>query len=142
MRTTADRIRHAISFEAIALLLIIPLGAWAFGLPLQDMGVVSVIGASIATVWNYAYNLMFDHAVLRLRGSTAKTLALRILHAVLFEVGLLVLLVPFIALYLGVSLRVAFVMDLAFAGFYLIYAFAFNWVYDLLFPVPPTLRAE
>jgi uncharacterized membrane protein len=106
------------------------------------MGLVTLISATIATFWNYGYNILFDHAVLRLRGTTQKTVALRVVHAMLFEVGLLVLLVPFIALYLDVTLRVAFVMDVAFSAFYLVYAFAFNWAYDLLFPVAPTVYSE
>lgn len=140
MRSRGDRIRHAVSFEAIALIIITPLGAWAFGIALHDMGVVTVVSATIATFWNYSYNILFDHAALRLRGTTEKTIALRVIHAVLFEAGLLLLLVPFLAVWLGVTLRVAFVMDAAFAGFYLVYAFAFNWAYDLLFPVRPTTR--
>jgi uncharacterized membrane protein len=43
---------------------------------------------------------------------------------------------PFIAWYLGVSLWQALVMDLFFVAFYLVYAFAFNWAYDKLFPLP------
>ena len=142
MRSTADRIRHAISFEIVALGLVTPLGAWAFGLGLHEMGVVTVVSATIATGWNYGYNILFDHALLRWRGTTQKTVALRVAHAVLFEAGLLVLLVPFIALWLGVTLRVAFVMDVAFSAFYLVYAFAFNWAYDLLFPMAPTTRGD
>ena len=45
-------------------------------------------------------------------------------------------LMPFIAWYLGISLWQAFVMDVAFALFYLVYAFVFNWAYDRLFPLP------
>ena len=142
MRTTRDRIRHAISFEAVALTIITPLGAWVFGLPLHDIGVVSLVSATIATVWNYGYNILFDHALLRLRRTTQKTVALRVGHALLFEVGLLALLVPFIAIWLGVTLKVAFVMDVAFSAFYLGYALAFNWAYDLLFPVAPTVRYD
>jgi uncharacterized membrane protein len=142
MRTTFDRIRHAISFEAIALAIITPIGAWVFGLPLREMGLVTLISATIATFWNFGYNILFDHALLRLRRTTQKTVALRVVHAVLFEVGLLALLVPFIALYLDVTLRVAFVMDVAFSAFYLVYAFAFNWAYDLMFPVAPTVHSK
>jgi uncharacterized membrane protein len=58
-----------------------------------------------------------------------------VLHAVLFEGGLLLLLVPFIAWYLQFSLRDALVMDLTLAAFYLVYAFAFNWAYDAVFPL-------
>jgi uncharacterized membrane protein len=143
MRSTADRIRHALSFELIALAIITPLGAVVFDTPLKEMGVVTVVSATLATGWNYLYNLIFDHAMLRRRGSVLKTPAIRVLHAVLFEAGLLLVLIPFIALYLGVSLWTAFVMDVAFAGFYLIYAFAFNWAYDVIFPIPdPMGRAE
>ncbi len=140
MRTTRDRIRHAISFEVVALAMITPLGAWVFGLPIHDIGVVAVISSTIATFWNYGYNILFDRASLRWRGTTAKTFRVRLVHAVLFEAGLLVLLVPMIALYLGVSLLVALMMDVAFAAFYLVYALAFNWAYDVIFPVPPTVR--
>ena len=34
-------------------------------------------------------------------------------------------------------------MDLGFAGFYLVYAFVFNWAYDVVFPIPePSLPAR
>ncbi|WP_417434136.1 PACE efflux transporter [Hoeflea sp.] len=136
MRTTKDRIRHALSFEIIALFLVIPLGAWIFGRPLDDIGIVAVVSATIATGWNYLYNLMFDHALLRIIGRVQKSIVVRIFHAVLFEAGLLLVLLPFIAWYLSMSLLEAFLMDISFAVFYLLYAFAFNWAYDLIFPVP------
>ena len=44
MRTTKDRLRHALSFEIIALFIVIPLGAWIFSRPLGDIGIVSVVG--------------------------------------------------------------------------------------------------
>jgi uncharacterized membrane protein len=136
MRQTSDRIRHAISFEVIALAIVTPLGVLFFDVSLKDMGVVTIISATIATGWNYIYNLGFDHAMLRLRDDVHKTPAIRVLHAVLFEAGLLIVLIPFIALYLGVGLWTAFVMDVALAGFYLVYAFCFNWAYDVIFPIP------
>ncbi len=136
MRSTSDRIRHAISFEILALLLVTPLGAWVFSLPITDIGVVSIASATIAMLWNYVYNLGFDHAMQRLAGSTYKTLPVRVLHAVLFEAGILIVLAPFIAWYLGVGLWHAIVMDVSFSLFYLVYAFVFNWSYDRLFPIP------
>ena len=136
MRTTSDRIRHAISFELIALFVVTPLGAWIFGMPMSEIGVVAVVSATIATGWNYLYNLLFDHAMLRVRASVHKTPAIRVVHALLFEGSLLILLLPFIAWYLGVGLVQAFWMDVSFAAFYLVYTFIFNWAYDLLFPIP------
>lgn len=136
MRTTRDRIRHAILFELFGLALIIPLGTVLFGLHAADMGVIGVGSALTATAWNYAYNLGFDHAMQRLAGHTRKSLALRVAHAVLFEAGLLVILLPPIAWYLGIGLAQALVMDLAIAAFYVAYAFCFNLAYDRAFPLP------
>ena len=136
MRTTGDRIRHAISFEIIGILLVVPLGSIAFGMKAQDIGVIAILGATAATIWNYVYNLFFDRAMKRWRGSVHKTIALRVLHAVLFEMGLLLVTLPMIAWYLEVGLWQALVMDVAFVVFYLIYAFVFNWVYDEVFPIP------
>ncbi|SMF42427.1 Uncharacterized membrane protein [Xaviernesmea oryzae] len=142
MRSTCDRIRHAISFEVIALLIVTPLGALAFGKPLSDIGVIAIGGATIATGWNYLYNLGFDHLMRRLTGGTQKTPAIRVGHAILFEVGLLIVLLPFVAWYLDISLWEALIMDVAFAVFYVFYAFAFNWAYDRLFPLPEWQEAE
>ena len=136
MRTIKDRIRHALSFEIIGLLIIIPLGAVVFSMPAEDIGVVGVVSASIATAWNYIYNLGFDHAMQRRMGTTQKTTLIRVAHAVMFELGLLIVLMPFIAWYLGISIMHALVMDISFALFYVVYAFVFNWSYDRLFPLP------
>ncbi|MBR9765656.1 MAG: PACE efflux transporter [Rhodobacteraceae bacterium] len=136
MRSSFDRLRHAVSFEILALLLMVPLGALAFHEPVQDIGVLGLVGATLATLWNLVYNLGFDMVLRRRTGSTLKSLPVRILHAVLFELGLLVALMPFIAWYLGVSPWRALAMDASFALFYVVYGFAFNWGYDRLFPLP------
>jgi len=136
MRTTADRIRHAISFEVIGILIATPLAAFAFHMHAGDSAVIVVGSATVAMLWNYVYNLGFDHALKALGRSTEKTLPIRILHAMLFEIGLLLMLMPLIALYLGITLWEAFVMDMAFALFYMGYALVFNWAYDKVFPLP------
>ncbi len=140
MRSTFDRIRQALSFE-VGLLIVTPLFAWAFDHPLGKIGSVALVGATVATLWNYAYNLGFDHALTRWRGDVRKTVTLRILHALSFEATLLAMLLPVFAWMLGISLIDALLMDLAFAAFYLVYTFVFTWVYDTLFPPPmPTHR--
>jgi uncharacterized membrane protein len=138
MRSVRDRIRHAISFEIIGIALVVPLASMGFGIHAKDIGVVVVIAATIATFWNYVYNLLFDLAMKRWKGSVHKTLLLRIFHALLFEAGLLLVTLPLIAYYLGNGLWQALVMDVAFVLFYLVYAFVFNWAYDQVFPLPKT----
>lgn len=136
MRTTKDRIRHTLGFEIIGLLIFVPLASWLFGYDLQLMAPMAVAASIIATVWNFFYNLLFDHAMLRLSGKVYKTVPLRVLHAFLFEGGLLLLFLPMIAWYLGITLWEAFMMDIAMAIFYLVHAFVYNWVYDKVFPIP------
>ena len=140
MRSFPDRVRHALLFEAIGLALVIPGGAQLFGLPATHMGVVGVGSATVATLWNFVFNLGFDHAMHRLVGHTRKNLATRVLHVLLFEGGLLVLLLPPIAWYLGMSLWQTLLMDLAIVVFYVVYAFLFNLAYDRVFPIPAPER--
>jgi uncharacterized membrane protein len=106
---------------------------------------LALLGVLFAALWLFVElaeemaegeTLAFDRAMQRLAGGTLKTVPIRVLHAVLFEAGLLLVLAPFIAWYLGVGLWHAVVMDVAFALFYMVYAFAFNWGYDRLFPIP------
>lgn len=135
MRTTADRIRHAISFEVIGIALATPLAAFAFHLPGGDSAVIVVASATVAMLWNYVYNLGFDHLMVKLRGGTEKTTPIRVLHAVAFELGLLAIMLPAIAWYLQITIWQALVMDIALAVFYMVYAFVFNWAYDRVFPL-------
>ena len=81
MRTTADRIRHAILFEIVGLVFLIGGGWLITGFDMHALGVIGVVSSVVATVWNYLYNLAFDHAMRRLRGSVAKTHPIRAVHA-------------------------------------------------------------
>ena len=137
MRTFRDRVRHALTFEAVALAIFIPGSAVLFGQPPRDMGVIGVASATIATLWNFVFNMGFDRALLRLRGTLHKTVAIRVAHTFLFEAGLVVMLIPMIAWYLQISLWAALLMDVAIVVFYLVYGFLFNIAYDRVFPVQP-----
>lgn len=141
MRSLSDRLRHAISFEIFALMMVVPLGALLFDMPIGHIGVVGVVSSLIATLWNMIYNLLFDLGLNRATGTTRKSGPARALHAVLFEASLLAVLMPFFAWYLGVSLWQALVMDASFALFYVVYGYGFNWVYDRLFPLPEWQQA-
>lgn len=137
MRTTTDRLRHAIGFEVIGLLLCIPLAVWGFGLNVHQAGPLTLGLSLAATVWNVAYNRLFDAGMARWLGRLEKTWWERVWHAIGFEAGLLVMTLPAIAWWLSVSLLEAFFVDLGLVVFYLVYAFVYNWAYDHVFPVPP-----
>ncbi|WJS86810.1 PACE efflux transporter [Paracoccus sp. TOH] len=136
MRSFPDRVRHAVSFELIGLAIVTPLAAWIYDKPLFDMGVVGVGAATLATVWNFVFNLGFDHAMRRWVGDVRKSLRHRLLHTALFELGLLVMLLPPMAWYLGMTLWQTLLLDLFIVAFYLVYNFVFNIAYDRIFPLP------
>jgi uncharacterized membrane protein len=140
MRSTTDRIRQAVSFELIGILIVTPLFAWVFDHPMGDMGVLVVLGAMAATAWNYLFALIFDHVLNWRRGDVRKTLPLRIVHAALFEATLLLLLLLIFAWWLDASLVTVLLMEISFAAFYVVYAFVFTWGYDTLFPPQRTGR--
>lgn len=129
-------------FEIIGLLIVIPLGHLLFSLDTTHMGMVGVISAVVATLWNYAYNLGVDHLLKRLRGHVQKTVVMRVIHAICFELGLICVLLPLIALYLGQTLAQTAPLVTSLALFYVVYAFVFNWVYDVVFPVPAAQRVD
>ncbi|MAY61597.1 MAG: hypothetical protein CML29_05245 [Rhizobiales bacterium] len=142
MRTTKDRIRQALSFEIIGLVIVTPLFAWLFSRPMDQTGILALMGATAATAWNYLFNWGFDTLLDRFRGDVNKTFALRIVHAIAFELTLLVILLPLFAWWLGITLLEAFYIDIAFAAFYMAYAFVFTWGYDAVFPPDSTSDAS
>lgn len=139
MRSRADRIRQAVSFEVIGVVIATPLFSWVFGHTLEEIGPLAVLGGTTAAFWNYLFNLGFDRILAYWRRDTRKTPALRLVHAVLFEASLLLILMPVFAWWLGISLHAALLMDLSFAAFYVAYTLVFTWSYDRLLP-PPLLQ--
>lgn len=138
MRSFPDRVRHALMFEIIGLMIITPVAAFLFKQPMTHMGVVGIGSATIATVWNFLFNVGFDHGMRRMVGHTNKSLRIRLLHTVMFELGLLIFLLPPIAWYLDMTLLETLKLDLAIVAFYLVYNFVFNIAYDRVFPVAAT----
>ncbi|MEN2386402.1 PACE efflux transporter [Comamonas sp. A7-5] len=141
-RSLSDRVRHALMFEAIGLMIIIPASAALFNKPMTHMGVVGIGSATIATVWNFTFNIGFDRCMRKMYGHIRKSLKARLLHTVLFEAGLLLILLPLIAWYLNMTLLDTLVLDLAIVVFYLVYNFVFNVAYDRFFPVMANSRPQ
>lgn len=85
MCSAVDRIRQALSFEFIGIVIVTPFFAWAFDHHIGDMGALVVLGATAATLWNYIFNPVFVHVLNWRRRDVRKTMPLRIVHAVLFD---------------------------------------------------------
>ena len=125
---TIERVFHAVLFEVLAVSLSIVL---LMAFTDHEVGALSgtmIIIATIAMAWNFAFNWIFDKFFPG--DKTQRTISTRVFHVVLFELGLLVLTIPVMAVILGVSLYQALVMDIGVTVFITLYAFVFNFIYD------------
>jgi uncharacterized membrane protein len=135
MQGLRRRIVHALVFELIAIAIV----TLAFRLlTTADTGRSAALAAAsslVAMAWNMAYNQLFEAWEAR-RSAQGRSTLRRVAHAVGFEGGLVALLVPLIAWWLDVSLWQALVLDIGLVVFFLVYTFAFNWLFDHLFGLP------
>lgn len=138
MRTTKDRIRHTLLFEGLAIVLATLIVVMILGLPVGVISALTVTLSLIAMLWNYLYNCAFDAWQLSRDESAVpqdRKLGLRVVHAVGFELGFLLLTLPLVMWWLSMGFWQALLMDVGFALFFMLYALAFNWAYDLIFPL-------
>ena len=129
-KSLTERVAHAIAFEAVALLICAPLFSWLMNTTLGAMGALTLAVSAIAALWNVAYNAGFDR--LQHRCGFERTFAVRVLHTLGFEFGLILVAVPLAAAWLGISLWRALLLDAGLLLFFLPYTLVFNGLYDLL----------
>lgn len=129
-KSITERIFQAIGFELLAILICTPLLAWIMDKPLLDMGVVTLLIAALALAWNVVFNRFFDRALMRM--NVEHTAWVRVIHALLFEGGLIVMGVPLIAWWLSVSVWQAFLLDIGVLLFFLPYTYVYHWGYDVV----------
>ncbi|MEH6584745.1 MAG: PACE efflux transporter [Halioglobus sp.] len=127
--STKERVFHMVLFEAIALILLTLTAVLVTGNGALKMGGLAVALSLIAMGWNYLYNLVFD----KVYGSNRieRTLSTRIWHGAGFELGMLVFSFPVIMWWLQLDFLKVLIMDFGAAVFFLLYAIAFNWIYDI-----------
>lgn len=139
MSPLTRKLTYAVSFEAFGILL-----ASGLLLVLSDASadqslILSAVNASVALLWNLIFNALFErweeHQPIK-----GRPRSLRALHALLFEAGLTVTLVPLMAWWLDVTLWQALQYEFALIVMFLVYTYAFTWAFDRLFGLPPSAR--
>ena len=122
-------------YELIAIVIASTALAAGADASLARAGVIAVASSAIAVGWNLVYNTLFERweARQRVRGRSIRR---RVAHAIGFELGFLVLLVPLFAWWFGISLQHALALEIGLALFFLGYTFAFNWAFDKAFGLP------
>ena len=101
----------------------------------EDSFPVAVMVSVAAVVWNYLYNTVFESWE-RHKHLTVRTLRTRMLHAIGFEGGLLVICLPLYMLWYGVGIWKAFTMEITLLLFFLVYTFVFTLIFDRFFTLP------
>ena len=141
MTPTSRRVLQALLYEAIAIAVVGPVLSLAFDKsPASTLG-LAVVLSSIALTWNYVFNALFERWESR-QAQRQRTVLRRIAHALGFEGGLVLALVPMMAWWFEVTLWQALVMDLGLIVFFLCYTFAFNWAFDRIFGLPASAQVR
>ncbi|MCP1113928.1 PACE efflux transporter [Enterobacter bugandensis] len=125
-----ERIFHAVIFEVTANVIIALSLAWLMNVSVFQSGSLSVISALTATVWNFIFNKLFDS--LQKKHQFQRTFLVRAIHAVGFETGLIVSLIPVAMFMLNLTIAEAFFVEIGLVLFFLPYTMLFNWLYDHL----------
>lgn len=135
MQGTKRRIIQAISYEVILLALFIPIVALVFKKPVMHSAALGISLTVLALVWNIVFNYGFEKWEAR-QGWQVRGLKQRVLHALGFDGGLLVLGVPIIAYFLNMGLIDAIIADIGFTTIIMVYTFIFQWGFDRVFGEP------
>lgn len=136
---TLRRILYAISFEAGGILLSAALLLLMAETTAGSSLVFSILASTVAMLWNLAFNAMFEAWETR-QTTRGRSLKRRIAHALLFEAGLVLALLPLTAWWFSVTLVQALAYEAVLIAAFLIYTWAFTWAFDRIFGLPASAR--
>lgn len=139
MRPALRKVIYAVSFETLGVAV-----ASAGLLAMSDASVgqsvsLSVVTATVALCWSYIYNSLFEawEARQTVRG---RSFARRSAHALIFEGGLVLILVPVMAWWLRVGLLEALIYEAGLIVLFIAYTYVFTWGFDRVFGLPVSAR--
>ncbi|HRO81877.1 MAG TPA: PACE efflux transporter [Alicycliphilus denitrificans] len=102
-------------------------------------GAMAVVASTLAIVWNVTFNHLFEKWEAR-QSVKGRSAARRVVHAVGFEGGLALALIPLMAWWFDVSLWEATLMEAGLLLFFLVYTYLFNWAFDRIFGLPASAQ--
>lgn len=141
MQGIKRRITYVALFEIVAIVITTYGLAFISGRDLAQSSVVATITSVLAIIWNFAYNMAFEYFEAK-RRRTGRTLTIRVVHAVGFEIGLALVVVPMLAIVLDISLWTALLTNIGIMLFFMGYAFVFNLAFDKVFGLPLSAQAR
>lgn len=130
------RITYVVVFEFFAIIFATILLTFLSTTGAQGNLPIAAASSGAAVVWNFIYNTLFERWERRY-DIRHRSLALRAAHAIGFEGGLIVILIPLFMWWYEVGALTALMMEAALLVFFLIYTFLFTLVFDRLVPRNP-----
>ncbi|MYM73273.1 PACE efflux transporter [Duganella sp. FT134W] len=139
MQGMKRKVVYAPLFELIAIGLTSSLLMFGAGHDASHAGMAAVASSSVAFVWNFVFNSAFEawEARQHTRGRNWKR---RVVHAIGFEGGLVVMLVPLFAWWLRISLWYALVLDIGLLLLFMVYTYIFSLTFDRIFGLPASAQ--
>ncbi|MDS7945053.1 PACE efflux transporter [Acinetobacter sp. V110_1] len=141
MQGLKRRIVYVSSYEIIGMVISSVGLALLAGDSVEHTGPLSVMITTIAVTWNFIYNILYEKWEAR-QENKSRTVKRRIVHAIGFQITLVIFLIPLIAWWMDISLVAAFWLDVAFIIIIPIYTFIFNWTFDKLFGLPVSAQIK
>lgn len=139
MSPTRRKILYAVSFETMGTL-VATLGLMAMAsAKAVDSLALSIIGATVALCWSFLYNTIFEAWETR-QPTRGRSVRKRAVHALMFEGGMVAILVPIMAWWLQVSLIEAATYEAGLILLFIVYTYVFTWGFDRLFGLPASAR--
>lgn len=136
VRTGLDRLRYALLFEGILIVIFTLAMASLFSHGVLSMGTLSVILSLIALLINFVYNYVFDMFDVRHgRIPTERSRNWRIVHAIGFEATLVLCNLPLLMWWMEWNLWTALSVDVVAMAVVVVYTYFFTLAYDGIFPV-------
>ena len=143
IRSGWDRVRYAVLFELILVVLFAVVTALLFDRGVIEMGLFSVALSVIALIVNFFYNLAFDlFDVSRGRVPTERSPGWRVAHAVGFETTLVIVELPLFMWWMGWGIWKALAINVVAMAAIVAYTYVFTLVYDHLFPIAQSSAGE
>ncbi|WP_366773438.1 PACE efflux transporter [uncultured Oxalicibacterium sp.] len=129
INTLLRRVLHAVLFEVGALVILVPLMSIGFGMDMFHFGALALMLAVAAMISNMLYNHFYE--MVERRYAWRRSVRMRVVHTLGFEAFFMAIALPLTAWWLAISVLDALLLDVTFSIFFMLYAFCFNWVFDI-----------
>lgn len=133
LKPRSRKLVYAITFEALAILLSTILLAVLSQSQSHNSLPVAIAVSVIALIWNYIFNSFFElvESTLKIK---KRTIVVRLIHAISFELGLFFFTIPLYMWWYNIGFIKAISMEITILVFFFIYTYIFTLAFDKLCP--------